>query len=224
MKPENESKFGIKARVRSLRITRVTVASILAAIFCFLWTAAADAAGWYNSNWQYRKKLTIDYTKVGATLSNFPVLVSLSSDSDLAARARSDGYDSLFTSSDGTTKLDHEIEQYTSATGQLVAWVRIPSLSNSADTSIHMYYGYASATNQQNVTGVWNANGGTATNYSGVWHINQTIGTTISDSASSANALGYRGGAGGTCGSRGVSAGGSGARYEGSAGGRSVDL
>ena len=52
--------------------------------------ATSAQAAWYDSNWQYRKKLTIDYTKVGATLTNFPVLVSLSSDSDLAADAQDD--------------------------------------------------------------------------------------------------------------------------------------
>ena len=106
MTPRTESTFGVKTRNRGREITRIILFNLLAAIFCLLNITAAHAA-WYNSSWQYRKKLTIDYTKVGATLSNFPVLVSLTSDSDLAARARSDGYDILFTSSDGTTKLDH---------------------------------------------------------------------------------------------------------------------
>ncbi len=145
-----------------------------------LFAASAADAAWYNASWQYRKKLTIDYTKVGATLSSFPVLVSLASDSDLAARARSDGYDILFTGSDGTTKLDHEIEKYTSPTGALVAWVRIPSLSNSVDTDIYMYYGYASATNQQNPTGVW------GTNYNAIYHLPN--GTTLSANDSTSNA------------------------------------
>jgi hypothetical protein len=163
------------------------IAAALIAVLALLSVATPAQAAWYNSSWLYRKKLTIDYTKVGATLSHFAVLVSLTSDSDLAARARSDGYDILFTSSDGTTKLDHEIEKYISATGELVAWVRIPSLSNSADTDIYMYYGYASATDQQNKTGVWNDDGGTATNYKGVYHLKETSGTTFADSASNAN-------------------------------------
>jgi len=160
--------------------------TLVALVVVFAFVSSAHAA-WYSANWTYRKKLTIDYTKVGATLSHFAVLVSLTTDSDLAANAQDDGDDILFTSSDGTTKLDHEIEYFNGSTGQLIAWVRIPSLSNSADTEIYMYYGYGSATNQQNVTGVWNDNGGTATNYKGVWHMNQTSGTTIADSCSAAN-------------------------------------
>ena len=87
MIPKSESSFGIDTKDRGGKITRLIVITLLAAIFCLLNVTAADAA-WYNSNWQYRKRLTIDCTKVGATLSHFPVLVSLTSDSDLAARAR----------------------------------------------------------------------------------------------------------------------------------------
>ena len=41
------------------------------------------AAALALSNWSYRKKITIDNTKVSANLTNFPVLINLSSDSDL---------------------------------------------------------------------------------------------------------------------------------------------
>jgi len=89
---------------------------------------------------QYRKMLT-STTQGGATSA-----ISRARLSHLRQRsrrpARSDGYDILFTSSDGTTKLDHEIEEYTSArrAGRLGP---DPSLSNSADTDIYMYYGYS---------------------------------------------------------------------------------
>jgi len=32
---------------------------------------------WWNAQWQYRKNITIDYTKVSADLSNFPVLIDI---------------------------------------------------------------------------------------------------------------------------------------------------
>jgi hypothetical protein len=118
---------------------------------------------WYDTHWLYRKAITIDHTKVGAALTNFPALISLT-DAGLAAHAQSTGNDILFTSSDGSTKLNHEIESFTVGTGVLVAWVDIPSLSNTVDTVIYLYYGNAAATNQQNATGVWDAN------YQGVWH------------------------------------------------------
>jgi hypothetical protein len=123
-------------------------------------------SGWYNSGWRYRKAITIDRTKVGATLTNFPFLVSRT-DSDLAARAQSSGNDILFTSSDGVTKLDHQIETYTSGTGALVGWVEVPSLSTTADTVIYMYYGNASAADQQNAGAVWDSG------FKGVWHLSE---------------------------------------------------
>jgi hypothetical protein len=96
-------------------------------------------------------------------------LINLSADSDLAANAQDDGDDILFTSSDGTAKLDHEIEEFNGGTGALVAWVKVPSLSTG--TVIYMYYGNAGASNQQNPTSVWDSH------YKGVWHLNETAGT-----------------------------------------------
>ena len=35
----------------------------------------ANGASWYNANWQYRKKITIDHDQVQANHQNFPVLI-----------------------------------------------------------------------------------------------------------------------------------------------------
>jgi hypothetical protein len=131
---------------------------------------------WYNASWAYRKPVTIDYTKVSiASQINFPVLVNLTTDASLAANAKSNGDDIRFTSSDGTTLLDHEIETYVSSTGRLVAWVKVPSLSNSANTVLYMYYGYASASAPPAASAVWDAN------YKGVWHMNVAPTATVAD-------------------------------------------
>jgi hypothetical protein len=140
-------------------------------------------SGWYNSSWRYRKAITIDRTKVGATLTNFPFLVSRT-DSDLAAHAQSGGNDILFTSSDGVTKLNHQIETYTSGTGTLVSWVKVPSLSTTADTVIYLYYGNASASDQQTASSVWDSG------FSGVWHLSEGPTSTapqFKDSTGNAN-------------------------------------
>jgi hypothetical protein len=143
---------------------------------------AEEPSSWYgNSCWQYRKKLTLDSNLVEADLTDFPVLISLTGDSDLPAAAQSDFDDVLFTSADGTTKLSHEIEAYDSANGDIVAWVKIPSLSSSSDTDIYMYYGCGTACNQQNAADVW------SNNYVGVWHLKEATGTQTNDSTSYAN-------------------------------------
>ncbi|MBE0606319.1 MAG: DUF2341 domain-containing protein [Deltaproteobacteria bacterium] len=124
------------------------------------------AAAWYNPGWAYRQKITILSTVTTGTLTNFPYLVRITDPANAVfANAQASGNDLLFTSADGTTKLDHEIESYNSASGELWAWVRIPSLSAVTDTEIYLYYGNASAINQQNKAGVW-SNG-----YVAVYHL-----------------------------------------------------
>ncbi|MFH1521786.1 MAG: DUF2341 domain-containing protein, partial [archaeon] len=108
------------------------------------------------SSWTYKKEITIDYSKVNGSQVNFPVLIN-TTDSDLITKAQADGDDIVFADSNDD-KLDHEIEYYNSTTGWLVAWVRIPTLSNTTNTTISMYYGNAGATNQENATGVWDSN------------------------------------------------------------------
>jgi hypothetical protein len=142
------------------------------------WQIAADA-NWYSSSWLYREAITIDHTKVASSTgtegyTNFPVLVTMTS-TNLEYTSFTGGHmgnatgsDILFTKSDGTTKINHEIESYTSSTGNLVAWVQLPSVSTSSDTVFYMYYGDAGAANQQNVTSTWDSN------YKGVWHLKET--------------------------------------------------
>ncbi|MEO6734085.1 MAG: DUF2341 domain-containing protein [Ferruginibacter sp.] len=134
----------------------------------FLPTSVQGQA-WYNTSWLYRKAITVDFTKVGTgPHTNFPLLINIV-DADLKTGALSNYNDILFTSSDGTTRLDHEVESYTSSSGALVAWIQIPSLSSSANTIIYMYYGNASASAQQNITGTWDAT------YQGVYHLNNAF-------------------------------------------------
>ncbi|HEV3198581.1 MAG TPA: DUF2341 domain-containing protein, partial [Bryobacteraceae bacterium] len=141
--------------------------AIASAVYAF------NSGTWYSAAWANRKAVTISHAQVAGTsnLANFPMLVSLPSDANLQAGARTDGSDILFTASDGVTKLNHEIEQYDSTTGKLIAWVRVPSLSPTADTVVYLYYSNPSASNQQNATGVWDSN------YRAVWHLN---GATLS--------------------------------------------
>jgi len=143
--------------------------------------SVATGPGWYNSAWGHRKQITIAHGQVsgGSALTNFPMLYSVTSDAKLASEAQASGNDILFTASDGVTKLNHQIESYTSSTGQLIAWVHIPALSNSADTVIYIYYGNGAASNQQNPAAVWDSN------YAAVWHLPN--GTTLSAADSTAH-------------------------------------
>ena len=124
------------------------------------------------NTWKYKKLISVDYTKVSATLSNFPVLVSVT-DTDLldtgnGGPVQPDGDDLQFRSSDGS-KLSHEIDEYDGSTGKLIAWVKIPTLSSSANTDFYLYYGNPSASSQEDAANVWTSN------YEGVWHLNEDV-------------------------------------------------
>ncbi len=152
----------------------------------FLKTQKAFAAGesWYNASWTYRKKITIDHTKVASDEANFPVLISLDSLSNINVN----GTDIRFASSDGTTELPREIESYSS--GSLRAWVKAPSLSSSTDTVIYMYYGNSGATepaasSTYGSQNVWQSTGDTSTAM--VQHMKDATTSTITDSTANAN-------------------------------------
>ena len=144
---------------------------------------APEIAAWYDNNWSYRKKSSFAPARFPVTWLDFRFLVDLNSDADLASFALGRwGRHPVYVCR-RNTKLAHEIEVFTSATGELVAWVKT-DLSASQDTRLYMYYGNGSAANQQDATDVWDAS------YQGVWHLNNSpTGTAgeIVDSTSNNN-------------------------------------
>ena len=95
----------------------------------------------------YARNITIDYTKVsgGADLYNFPVLVYITGQNFLRTSPtgqilNANGYDIIFTDNN-YNKLDHQLEYYNGTSGELIAWVRIPTLSSSLNTVIKILYG-----------------------------------------------------------------------------------
>jgi hypothetical protein len=125
-----------------------------------------DATNWWNNNWGYRKKITINHTQVPESLTNFPILVNIS-DTDLQQKAERDGSDIVFILyEDNTTKLNHEIESYNN--GNLTSWVNVTHLSSAADTALWMYYNNSGCTSQENPRDVWDSN------YQLIHHLNET--------------------------------------------------
>lgn len=159
---------------------KIILGFLLIVFLLLLLPGNANAAAWYDSSWQYRKTLTIQGSQVSGTVTNFPVLHSVT-DGDLT-KAQLSGNDFLVTSSDGVTKLNHEIEFFNNATGELVLWVNVPSLSNPTNEVLYLYYGKALSLDQQNVSGTWNAN------YKFVQHLDETAGNAI-DSTIESNDL-----------------------------------
>ncbi|WP_297696753.1 DUF2341 domain-containing protein, partial [uncultured Eudoraea sp.] len=129
---------------------------------------------WYNEDWSTRKLLTIDAAQVAGDVTDFPMLITFNTDAELAAQALANGDDIIFSAGDGSTLLAHEIEFFDETTGELRAWVKT-DLSASVDNEIYMYFGNASATNQENAAGVWSSN------YTGVYHLDQAPDGTAGD-------------------------------------------
>lgn len=100
-----------------------------------------------------RRVLAIRAAEVNANLADFPLLVRLSDPSMAAARA--DGRDIYFTD-EADNVLDFELEAFSGNT-DLVAWVRVPSVSSIADTRLRMYYGSGLALDLADGSGVWSS-------------------------------------------------------------------
>ena len=142
-------------------------------------TYETQADVWYNSDWTYRKSITLDSSQIPSTQDNFPMCINIV-DTNLRDNALNNGSDILFTNQTGT-KLNHEIELFNGSSGQLVAWVNVTSLVHDASTVLYMYYGNAGSGPQENVEDTWDSN------FVMVHHFNSTnIGSTL-DSTSNNN-------------------------------------
>jgi hypothetical protein len=168
-------------------LVSLIIVTIVATSFCTVikpTPARADGADWLNG-WLYREAITIQYNnQVGGGVEDeidFPVLLSFTELSDIKDGAS----DVRFTASDGTTLLPREIEYYTD--GSLMVWVKIPTLSYTADTNIYIYYGNSSAVepvaaDPSYYQKVW------TNNFIGVWHLGETgVDSQAKDSTSNGN-------------------------------------
>ena len=173
-------------------------------LLLFLDCNVALAQNWMTG-YSYRKKITIDKSKVvalnvasGSTvvkqdLPNFPVLVQIQSD-DLAyvpglcsnKISNPEGKDISFAlSTSPTSPLNFQIENYEAETGKLTCWVKIPLLSasgtSSTTTSFYLYYGSTLLHNPLSTTAlnVW------SDDFSRIWHFKNDGAPAVSADASS---------------------------------------
>lgn len=101
---------------------------------------------WYNENWTYRKKITIDPTKIPSDVSDFPVYLNLADlGSDFFDHVNADGGDIRITTDDGETEVPVEVVAIDTGTDTGEVHFKAPSLSSSVDTVFYIYYGNAGA-------------------------------------------------------------------------------
>lgn len=98
-----------------------------------------------NQNY-YRIKITVDYTKVPANQTGFPVYVNLSAfPREFFDRAKSDGGDLRAFASDGTTELPIEVVGYNPVTLTGEVFFK-GDLSSTVNTDFYIYFGNKNAT------------------------------------------------------------------------------
>ena len=90
----------------------------------------------------------------------------------------------MFTAANGVTRLPYQRQRFVAATGELIAWVEIPTLSSTTPTVIYLYYGNPNIPDQQDAANTWDA-----ATYKGVWHLDETSTalSSLRDSTSNAN-------------------------------------
>lgn len=135
--------------------------------------------GWWNNGWNYRRAITIDNSASTSTLGNFTVRVSLTASNITYSATSPGGADIRFTDGTNTTPLSYEIEQW-NPNGTSEIWVKVPSLVAGTNT-IYMYYGNASAVDNQTPKTAWGER------YTTIQHMNDTPGPYTADSTSYGN-------------------------------------
>jgi len=165
-----------------------------------IWLTLIGCLDLAQAGYSFSRSLTIDKTKVPNTdQTDFPVLVCFNgaaapcNDGSLTIAAlktvgnggsvtNSSGFDIVFASNPSCTSLlNWEMEFYSATTGEVDAWVKIPSVSTSVNTVFYMCYANAAiSTFQGNVTGTWNSD------YLMVAHYPNGTSLTVLDSTSNA--------------------------------------
>ncbi|MBP9702465.1 peptidoglycan DD-metalloendopeptidase family protein [Candidatus Woesebacteria bacterium] len=138
--------------------------------------SAQSGGSWYNTSWDFRTKLTIDNTKLGNDVTDYPLFIDLS---DLPAGFhtnvnQTDARDIRITKADGTTELPREVVFYDNATdtGELHAKYT-GTLSSGSATDIYIYYGNAAASDYA-TTDTYGRNNVWTNSYAAVYHLRES--------------------------------------------------
>jgi biopolymer transport protein ExbB len=121
----------------------------LLAVMVFLGLAqATQASNWWNGEWSYRKKITLDTTTTGVAIADpigtTPVLIRLHAGNFQFDAAKEDGSDIRFVAEDNKTLLPYHIEKYDALMGEAFLWVKVSNVKPGAKTSFWLYYGNGS--------------------------------------------------------------------------------
>jgi biopolymer transport protein ExbB len=140
---------------------RTAFAAFCLAILTILSMPAVAHADWWNGDWSFRKKITIDAGPKGANLAEdpgrMPLLVRLHDGNFTFTDAKDDGSDIRFVDSDGKTPLKFHIDTYDALLGVGLIWVDVPSVKVGQPVDIWMYWGNQNAPAGGDAKGTYDA-------------------------------------------------------------------
>ncbi len=163
----------VKSSTQLWRVATIGMVALVVGIVGVIWFQLGTVHTSHANNlpgYDYKKIITIQESEIPGSnaLVDFPVLLQFT-DADLATTSNggyvvhSSGYDIRAALADGTL-LDQELEHYDPSTGEIVLWVRYPSLSATTDSEIHLYFGNSSVSSDPSSSNTWSSE------YNGVYH------------------------------------------------------
>jgi len=169
-----------KAAIISL--TALLLLAVISAISPQPARASPDPS-WWDTNWDYRMKLTFDNSEQTENLGNFTVLVKLTPANFTYPNCVINGSDIRFVDANDSTPLSYHFEKWT-YNGTSWIWVEVPQIDGGSATDyIWLYYGNSAAIDAQKEADTYDAN------FTAVWHLEETTGGAgaITDSTSNNN-------------------------------------
>jgi biopolymer transport protein ExbB len=114
-----------------------------------LLSVSNSAQAWWDGDWSFRKKITVDAGPKGGALpetaGQIPLLVRLHDGNFKFTDAKDDGSDIRFIAGDDKTPLKFHIDTYDGLLGVALIWVDVPAVQAGQATDIYLYYGNANA-------------------------------------------------------------------------------
>jgi len=166
----NPFSLGSSSIDRALTLVAVFKSTVSTTDTSIATTTTTTSTGTSSGSYAKSLTITIDHNKIGSTLTDFPLLVKLSSTSPVLSELSVDNRKKL-SIVQGSQELYVEIESWSLT--QAVLWVKVPTISSSVDTILYLRYDKNHAENTARVGDtsdattplVW-SNG-----YVGVWHL-----------------------------------------------------
>ena len=185
---EKEPHYGTSTSIFTKRTYDYDDTSSIRSVKATTYMSDADSINddWYNTLWQYRKKITIDEDEVDDDLTDFPIYIDLDDlDFYFWNSVNDDCGDVRITSDDGETELPREIVTCATSTSDGELWFK-GNISDSTDTDFYIYYGNSNASDYA-TDAIYGAENVWGNDYDAVYHLQENSGSATDSTANDEN-------------------------------------